>query len=921
MENHYLKVIIGSLLLISIVGSFNFDNKKSLESPNPKFDALKKIELNSISKANPTSDITQKAKIESEGFYPSYGTIGQIGISEDKPLDNPIDNIFHVKIDKKLTGNEIIWLEYELQGVSDYTGVSRSINDQLALGGYIVKKSDSWVKQKESLNPKDVKYGDNVIRFTIQENADYDYKIRNLGIRIEPYNEVQPSLRRRLVVNQPSNEYYYGKLGYLQGLVIGDDYENAKILINGEKIRYYKGTFESLIEKPIDTGTNWTVRVQAIFPDGQELYTDIPFNKPTEWDYTNGFDKEIHYSESLVSKSEPFSLHLAEAKLKGNAGSLSENTKLSITALRDIDVPALDAGMVNVTAGFAGYRFLPHGTEFNKDIAVELGYDTTKIPDGYGENDIRTYFFSEETHHWVAIPRDTVLFASNITQSRTNHFSDYINAIIKVPESPETQGYTPTSMKDVKAANPASGINLIAPPSANSMGNANLSYPINIPAGRQGMQPQLAITYNSGGGNGWLGVGWDLSVPSISIETRWGVPHYDPAKESETYLMGGEQLSPVAYRSEWVDRTSEKQFYPRVEGSFSKIIRHGGSPSTYWWEVTDKSGVKYYYGASSTSNGVIGDAVLIDSKGNIAHWALVEVRDLNTNFVKYNYSIQVDKGVSDPNAMDGSQIYLKSISYTGHGSESGNYTVLFSRDSKASGFTKRKDVTINARYGFKQVTADLLKTIEVKFNTETIRSYELNYIEGAFFKTLLNSITEKDATGKKFTAHTFEYFDEVRKGGNYVPFENEVGITVPSDRVTGDDAMSWASVNATGGSKSKSWGLGSYVGVGWDWNVFSKSNSGGFDYDYDQSKNEGLMALVDIDGDGLVDRVFIEDGKLKYRKKLPDNPETFSSEKVTIGGNINSFQYSTSKTNKFGLGVYPGQAYVGGSKGPGSSYC
>ena len=34
------------------------------------------------------------------------------------------------------------------------------------------------------------------------------------------------------------------------------------------------------------------------------------------------------------------------------------------------------------------------------------------------------------------------------------------------------------------------------------------------------------------GGNGWLGVGWDLAVPAITIDTRWGVPRYDAQKET-----------------------------------------------------------------------------------------------------------------------------------------------------------------------------------------------------------------------------------------------------------------------------------------------------------------------------------------------------------------------------------------------------
>jgi hypothetical protein len=65
------------------------------------------------------------------------------------------------------------------------------------------------------------------------------------------------------------------------------------------------------------------------------------------------------------------------------------------------------------------------------------------------------------------------------------------------------------------------------------------------------MQPNLALTYSSGGGNGWLGVGWDISVPAITVETRWGVPRYDAAQESEVYLLDGQPLATKSSNGEY----------------------------------------------------------------------------------------------------------------------------------------------------------------------------------------------------------------------------------------------------------------------------------------------------------------------------------------------------------------------------------
>lgn len=559
-------------------------------------------------------------------------------------------------------------------------------------------------------------------------------------------------------------------------------------------------------------------------------------------------------------------ISLLGAKLHIPTGAMISPRLVSITALQQADIPALDQGLVNVTDVYSGYRFLPHGSLFKKAVTIDLGYDETKIPKGYTTKDVHTFFFDEKARHWVPLPRESVDEDNKKIISTTTHFTDMINGVLEVPESPATLATTPNSMSGIQYPDATSQIVTIAPPVANSSGSAVLGYPITLPAGRKGMRPDLSVQYNSSGSDGWLGLGWDLSTPAVSIETRWGVPRYDANLETETYTIDGAQLSPVAHRAVAVARTSEKQFYPRVDIDFQKIIRHGSNTSNYWWEVTDKNGMRKYFGGYPAS-GIDPNATLTDASGNIGYWALTEARDANDNFVKYRYTKVTDVGT--PNGNAGYNLYLTSVSYTGHGNTEGKYNVVFTRDRDLAE-TKRKDITISGRLGFKQVTADLLRKVTVQYNGQAVRSYELIYAEGAFYKTLLQNIKQFDATGKLFTTHNFDYYNDVQSNGVYQPLKGPEAWNPQPDNVKGTFLNPIPGfqdhASALSGNKSIGGGFGLAVTIGPDdEELASKSNTAGVAFGFNISTNEGMLALVDIDGDGLVDKVFKKDGKLYYR--------------------------------------------------------
>jgi RHS repeat-associated protein len=536
------------------------------------------------------------------------------------------------------------------------------------------------------------------------------------------------------------------------------------------------------------------------------------------------------------------------------AGAVSTPTTIDAQSLCASDLPPLDEGMTNVTDGPRdGYQFTPHMT-FGDDLSITVPYDASLIPAGLSEQDVQIYYYDDTTQgQWLPLNRASLDQTTDQVVSLSSHFSDFIAATVTVPDHPENVNFDPTSIKDLKAADPSAGVDLVDPPQSNSQGDAKLSYPIDLPQGRQDMAPSLKLSYSSSAGDGWLGLGWDLSVPSVTIDTRWGVPRYNAASETETYQVGDQQLTPVANRGAPQPRTEEKTFHPRIEGAFNTIVRHGTNPTNYWWEVTDKDGIRSFYGGDPAA-GPSAVARLADDHGNVYRWALRETIDLHGNTVVYDYQTVTDPGVVG-GTVPGRQLYLNTINYTGStGGVAGPYTVTFVRDSQQSGYQRRSDVVIDARGGFKMVTAELLSKIQVAFQGNTVRSYDLNYTEGAFHKKLLSSLTQRGANGTALGTHTFSYYDDIRdSSGNYNAFAPPVNWTVGSDGVSAG-LLGHGQASALSGSLSTS--VGGHLYAGFNPVAPTKYGSFGAKVGYTHTSTDGELALVDLNGDDLPDKVF-----------------------------------------------------------------
>lgn len=271
-------------------------------------------------------------------------------------------------------------------------------------------------------------------------------------------------------------------------------------------------------------------------------------------------------------------------------------------------------------------------------------------------------------------------------------------------------------------------------------GAGSMSVPIFTSPGRSGFGPQLSLAYDSGSGNGPFGLGWGLSVASITRKTEKGLPRYLDADDSDVFLLSGaEDLVPV-YRQDadgtWVaahpghTRDAEgawvrdaagrlvehedqvdgyriRRYRPRIEGPFARIERWSrvGDPTDVHWRSLSKENVLIVYGVEAESR--IADPSNLD---RIFTWLISEARDDRGNAILYRYKAEDGRGVDEGAAHERNrgarddirrtaQRYLKRIHY-------GNRKPLLDNNGRRPRFLDRAQIAAqiaNAEWMFEVV--------------------------------------------------------------------------------------------------------------------------------------------------------------------------------------------------------------------------
>ncbi|MCY1662608.1 RHS repeat-associated core domain-containing protein [Chryseobacterium sp. SL1] len=186
-------------------------------------------------------------------------------------------------------------------------------------------------------------------------------------------------------------------------------------------------------------------------------------------------------------------------------------------------------------------------------------------------------------------------------------------------------------------------------------GQLQFTTPIDVPQGVKGVTPKIDIVYSSGSGNGLVGYGGSISgLTAISrvgknLE-KDGIAKGVQLDYSDYYSFNGQRLilKSGEYGKDGAEYVTEKYSSIKIKS----VGAISGQPwqGPEYWEVTFPDGSQSWYGATAGVTG--GGRTPLD-------YHIVKFRDINGNYISYNYSLSGNTAVIDNIRWGGNEILNK----------------------------------------------------------------------------------------------------------------------------------------------------------------------------------------------------------------------------------------------------------------------
>ena len=164
-------------------------------------------------------------------------------------------------------------------------------------------------------------------------------------------------------------------------------------------------------------------------------------------------------------------------------------------------------------------------------------------------------------------------------------------------------------------------------------GGATYTIPIEVPSGINGMQPSLAIVYNSQAGNGLCGYGTNLS--GFSSITRGPKDIYHDGSSRGIQNLADDALYLDGVRLIHVSgiEGQDSTIYSPESDPFTTVIAHGtcnSNQNNIWYEVKSSDGMVYWYAMQQSYNK--------GSSQRIHSWYISRAIQPSGNYMEYAYN-------------------------------------------------------------------------------------------------------------------------------------------------------------------------------------------------------------------------------------------------------------------------------------------
>ncbi|MBL4776010.1 MAG: hypothetical protein JKY87_08180, partial [Mariprofundus sp.] len=386
--------------------------------------------------------------------------------------------------------------------------------------------------------------------------------------------------------------------------------------------------------------------------------------------------------------------------------------------------------------------------------------------------------------------------------------------------------------------------------STSATGAVTLSIPIAVAPGINGMQPNLALTYNSQKNNGLFGMGFSLGglsqitrcAATVDQDGFNGGINFD---YSDRYCLDGQHLVVTPGTSYGAVNTE----YKTEIDSFSKIVassvQSGSGPQSFI--IRTKSGRTLEYGTTADSR------IYAQGTSTVRIWALKKVSDQNGNYYETSYYPNDTQSFGHPRP--------SRIDYTGN---TGANAAPFAWVEFLYG--ARGDIEEKFQGGSSSKMPWRVSGIQTNTTTGLVMDYRLVYEEGtATGRSRILSVTSCDSNGVCMPSDSFTWEDadpgfSVMNGiagwGPGSGYSNAGAYPLITGDWNGDGLTDIGRVSGGGVLFKTSTGSGftSYNGLSGAW-----SPSQGF-----SDANTYPLITGDWNGDGLTDIARVSGGGVLF---------------------------------------------------------